>query len=1136
MTVSNSRNLCFAMIGVVALAWGCDDGPKPAPKEPVPQAEAPQSPEPEPTRKADVVPTSPEVIAKNNRAVGLMGQFKYGEARDVLKELVDEFPDWLDAKVNLAIVALNQEQGGGAALPLLAEVLKIQPDHVRANYCSGLLLYHAGRRTEALSYLQKAMAADPDDAYTAYLLAQCFEEESIEQAVEWYRKAINIDPYFRAGYYRLFLLSRQSGGKSTTSETAQQFLKTFQELGKDPRARVFEFKYTRMGPKAELSSFESAEAGHADLPTGTLFETPVPLIADAEFSCKPLKESKGTSLTVCDTDGDGRVDLLFLAGVSLAEGGSANAVFAVRDDNLLELNSEHPLAKVPDVQAALWGDYDNDSLADVYFCRTGKNQLWRQKAAGEWEDVTESTKTAGADLNTVDGAFFDADHDGDLDLFLVNAEGPNELLNNNRDGTFAAIAAEAKIAGDSASVDVQPVDLDGDRDLDLIVLNRKPPHEVYLNERTGTYSRDEGLAEFAESAIAGAVTADVNSDGRAEIYCVGPEGLCRWDRSDPDGWRKTILNAQAKVAPDEIVRLAVTDVTGDGRLELIVGRDSWQVFRVDAEKAESIGSCENKDLAGWSVAVLDGERGPSLLGMPTKGTPLIWRPGSGRHPFLALSLTGKAQGVSQIRSNASGLGSRLEVRVGLHWSVIDYLRNGSGPGQSLQPAALGLGGEKKADFVRIAWPDGVSQSELQVASGWKRIEEMDRMPSSCPILFAWNGDRYEFLGDLLSMGGIGYFVSPGESAPSDPTENFVLPESAPVARDGVFHLKLGEPMEEMTYLDSAALVSYDLPPGWSMVLDERLGTSEPLPTGEPRFYRRSLQPIAAENNRGEDVTETVQHADYLAAPPGPLDERFIGRLRGEHELRLTFAEPLDKGPGRPLLVANGWIEFPFSQTVYAAWQAGATFDPPTLEARTADGRWQIVHERFGYPAGTPRGMSLPLNDLPAGTKELRIRTNMEIYWDRIAIAYVEPCPQVRRVEIPLVGARLQEAGFIPRVFHAQHRPTLSYEDRIPLADTRDPAGFYTEFGPVEELLHEADGALAIIGPGEEVHLEFKAPADDPPNRWSRRFVLEVAGWCKDADLYTQDSETVGPLPVAEKPSDHRDSLHHRYNTRYQTGR
>ena len=81
---------------------------------------------------------------------------------------------------------------------------------------------------------------------------------------------------------------------------------------------------------------------------------------------------------------------------------------------------------------------------------------------------------------------------------------------------------------------------------------------------------------------------------------------------------------------------------------------------------------------------------------------------------------------------------------------------------------------------------------------------------------------------------------------------------------------------------------------------------------------------------------------------------------------------------------------------------------------------------------------------------------------------------------------------------------------------------------------KADGASAIIGPGEEAHLEFDAmtlPA--LPSGWTRRFVLEARGWCKDMDLYTRDGATVGPLP-GERDGVGQ-ALHERYNTRYEAG-
>jgi hypothetical protein len=333
-------------------------------------------------------------------------------------------------------------------------------------------------------------------------------------------------------------------------------------------------------------------------------------------------------------------------------------------------------------------------------------------------------------------------------------------------------------------------------------------------------------------------------------------------------------------------------------------------------------------------------------------------------------------------------------------------------------------------------------------------------------------------------------------------------------------------MEEVAYLDAVRLVAWDLPPGWRMVLDERMGVLGPEPSGRARFFHRELLPRRVTNDRGESVTESVARADGRAAPVGRFDRRFIGRLSSEHVLTLEFPEALDAIPGEPILVADGWVEYPYSQTMFAAYQAGADFVAPTLEARGGDGRWHTLAEQFGYPAGMPRRMSLPLAGLPTGTRALRVRSNMEVYWDRLAVAFAEPLSRARRSELPLQSARAAKRGFPRWSYGAQRRPFW---------DTRYPAGLYTRLGPVDELLRRVDDALAIIGPGEEVHLEFRGPEEDPPRGWTRRFVLETNGWAKDMDLFTRDGGTVGPLPSTGKPSGPRDRLHARFNTRYQDG-
>jgi len=258
-------------------------------------------------------------------------------------------------------------------------------------------------------------------------------------------------------------------------------------------------------------------------------------------------------------------------------------------------------------------------------------------------------------------------------------------------------------------------------------------------------------------------------------------------------------------------------------------------------------------------------------------------------------------------------------------------------------------------------------------------------------------------------------------------------------------------------------------------------------------------------------------------------------LARDNVLTLEFPTDLDAGPGQPLLVADGWIEYPYSQTMFAAWQAGADYRAPTLEAKGADGRWHTVLEQFGYPAGMPRRMAVPLAHLPRGTRWLRLRTNQEIYWDRLSVAWAEPARAVLHA-LALATAEVRPMGFPRRFTGTQQQPFYDYGRVAPLWDTRIQSGFYTAFGKVDELVANQDDGLVILGPGDELHLEFDAALPHLAQGWSRRLVLETHGWAKDMDLYTRDGDTIGPLPVTGKDAARRDQLNSKFNTRFASGR
>ena len=182
-------------------------------------------------------------------------------------------------------------------------------------------------------------------------------------------------------------------------------------------------------------------------------------------------------------------------------------------------------------------------------------------------------------------------------------------------------------------------------------------------------------------------------------------------------------------------------------------------------------------------------------------------------------------------------------------------------------------------------------------------------------------------------------------------------------------------------------------------------------------------------------------------------------------------------------------------------------------------------------------MALPIDParLPKGTTELRLSTNMEIYWDRIFVAVEEACPEVQRQDYPLLSAVVREVGFPQRSDTAERFPHYDYARRQPLWDTRHQPGYYTNFGDATPLAAAVDDAVIVIGPGEEIELEFAAESSPLAAGWTRRFVLESNGWCKDMDLYTEHGESLLPLPrrdASRDASPERDELHRQFNQRF----
>ncbi len=173
----------------------------------------------------------------------------------------------------------------------------------------------------------------------------------------------------------------------------------------------------------------------------------------------------------------------------------------------------------------------------------------------------------------------------------------------------------------------------------------------------------------------------------------------------------------------------------------------------------------------------------------------------------------------------------------------------------------------------------------------------------------------------------------------------------------------------------------------------------------------------------------------------------------------------------------------------------------------------------GYPAGLPRLTALDLTGKLTGPRcVLRLRTNMECYWDQAFVSVLAPTDDVIVTSLPPHVSKLGYRGYLREVSPDGHLPLMYDYNRVDPAPLARLEGHLTRYGDVRTLLNDDDDRLCLVGPGDELQLAFDASALPPlPEGWSRRYILRAVGYCKDADPFTASSDTVGPLPWKGMP-------------------
>ncbi|MEO1083001.1 MAG: hypothetical protein AAFY88_02035, partial [Acidobacteriota bacterium] len=464
--------------------------------------------------------------------------------------------------------------------------------------------------------------------------------------------------------------------------------------------------------------------------------------------------------------------------------------------------------------------------------------------------------------------------------------------------------------------------------------------------------------------------------------------------------------------------------------------------------------------------------------------------------WLTLRLSGLDKGSS--KNNTFGVGSVIEVKIG------DAYQFHEASGDAIH---IGLGEHQKADVVRVVWTNGVPQNRIDL-EGNQRLVEEQLLKGSCPFVYVWDGEGFAFGTDLLWGAPIGLPAAPGVWVSSDPSE---LVRLDGLVLDGPrYKLRITEELWEAAFFDRLRLWVVDHPSDVEVASALRIVPGQASP--EKVLGSRDVRPVkAAWDGRGEDVTAAVARRDDIYA-----DGYTRSRYQGVAAEPWTFTVDLGAAPAAPVrLLLDGWI-FPSdaSLNLAVAQRDDLPYLPPRLEVEV-DGEWRLLKEDVGFPAGKTKTTVVDTPPLPAGASKLRLVTSLWLHWDRIAwtTEMADAAPRVV-AQLEADRAELRYRGFSALVRQAPNAPhTFDYQ-RTRLDTPWSPfPGHYTRFGDVRALLDEADDFAAILGPGDEIAVEFDAGALEPVKPgMTRTLFLESHGWDKDADRNTYEGQRLEPLP------------------------
>lgn len=723
----------------------------------------------------------------------------------------------------------------------------------------------------------------------------------------------------------------------------------------------------------------------------------------------------------------------------------------------VELNSE--LKSQTPVSAAVLVDFYHDGDLDLVLASEEGAFLWTNQGDMRFGDLSKFSSLPPPGVKLTSLIAVDWDRDADIDIVasgpLVGSLG---WLENLRHGQLRWRSFESEYSDLESSRSLALLEADGNASWDLAGAGESGVKIALTATIAPGVIRHVRSTPLAGTPQQGIIVLDYDNDAHQDLLVWNRETLTL-HRGGDRGEFAPAATADL-IAPKNLVDCAVGDLDGDGDVDLVTA-------------------------AAGGVAILDNQQGQKnhWLNMHLRG---------GQDP----------QQKSNGRVNHNGVGSLVEIKAGSSYQAQ------VSTGQTLH---FGLGKNAQADVARVLWTNGLPQTVVG-PKGEQMLQEVLILKGSCPYLYTWTGERYEFFTDLLWAAPLGLQFGEGKLAPSRAWEYLKIPGDRLAPENGRYRLQITEELWEAAYFDQVELIAVDHPADVEIHTNEKVGPAE-LAEFKVHSVRAPRTPVAARDKHGRDVLDQIKSRDgnYFRG----FDARRLQGLTDEHFLELDLGK-LDH-PQHIMLFLTGWIH-PTDTSLNVAMGENPSLSPPRppyLLVPNERGEWQVARPYMGFPGGKTKTIAVDLSNLfSAEDYRLRIVTSAEIYWDEAFFTADEQPAPTKLTPLKLVAADLHERGFSGTFPKRANTPDtydynqVSREPRWPPMSSK-----FSRYGDVRSLLAEADDLHAVMSSGDEMTVEFAATSEPPPG-WKRDFLLHNVGWDKDADLNTVFGQTVEPLPFA----------------------